>query len=309
VHFSILHDLQETSRSARFRHQSWAHSRRRVHAAMMATRRPVNRCNSFAACGCNAQVMQADNDVPLLPDGSRQLKITATYCHDRLCVPCGNARSAEIARCLAERIRGKELKFITLTIAGQGESLGKKMDRLYKGFRALRQMPIWQQAIAGGAAFLEIKWSQRSKRWHPHFHLICEGSFIASGKLANIWHAITGDSFIVDVRAVRDELEVSRYVTKYASKPLDMTFVGNPDLLQEAIVALHGRRLCFAFGTWYKTRLHEVDFQDSPGHNYTPLCDLEDLLRDAEHGDAASLQLIETLHLTRRWQAYCVAPP
>lgn len=302
-----IKELEEKSRSARWRHASWSVNRRRVYDAMIATHRPDNRINSFAACGCNAQVMEADNDGPRDAKGERVVKLVATYCHDRLCIPCGNARAAEIARCLQQRIEGKKLKFITLTIAGAKEGLASKVDRLYKGFRALRVLPLWKERIAGGAAFLEIKWSDKSQRWHPHFHLICEGKFIDQGELSDAWRAITRDSFIVDVRAVKDPDEVRSYVTKYASKPLNMSFAADPDLLQEALTSLHGRRLCFAFGTWYRTKLHEVDAPDEDRRNFTAIVPLNDLLADAERGIPAAITLLHKLGLTRKWEKYILS--
>jgi hypothetical protein len=58
---------------------------------------------------------------------------------------------------------------------------------------------------------------------------------------------------------VKDVGHVLQYVTKYASKPLDMSFVAVPKLLAEAIKALKGRRLCACFGTWYGTPLNEEE--------------------------------------------------
>jgi hypothetical protein len=301
VKWHELKPLDSTSRAARWRHAGWAANRQRVYDALIATHRSEARINAFATCGCNAVLLESDT-LPVT------YKISATNCHDRLCVPCGNARAAEIARCLAARTDGKELKFITLTIAGHGKSLSDKLNMLYKGFRSLRQTPLWQSSIHGGAAFLEIKWSDKAHRWHPHFHLICEGRFIPQDKLSTLWHAITQDSFIVDVQAVRDPNEVHKYVTKYASKPLNMSFVCDPSLLQEALTSLHGRRLCFAFGTWYKTRLHEVDAPDEPREGYTPIYSLEQIIAAAEAGDKDALFLLHLPQFERHWRHYLFPP-
>jgi hypothetical protein len=297
--------LESESRPARWRHASWHANRQRVYDALVTTCRPAGRINAFAKCGCNATLVECDTPNA---DGTRRLKVRATHCHDRLCVPCGNARSAEIARCLAARTNGLALKFVTLTIAGHGEKLATKIDRLYKGFRALRLTPLWKQHIKGGAAFLEIKWSDKARRWHPHFHLICEGTYLSQDRLATMWQAITEDSFIVDIRQVKDPHQVQAYVTKYASKPLNMSFAADPGLLQEAVLSLHARRLCFAFGTWYKTRLHEIDAPDDAALGWSPIASLDSLLRMAELGDAAALAAIELAGLGRQWRRYLFPP-
>jgi hypothetical protein len=56
-------------------------------------------------------------------------------------------------------------------------------------------------------------------------------------------------------------------VTKYASKPLNSSFLGNTALLDEAVKAMKGHRLATCFGTWYGTPLSERIDSDEP----TPL--------------------------------------
>lgn len=286
--------------AARFRHSGWAQIRKRVFDAMQACHVPLNRRNAFATCGNAATVCQ--NDAP-----PHDYKIRANHCHDRLCTPCANARSQEIARALNERLHGSKLSFITLTICGTGQPLAELLRRLYVGFRALRLHPAWKDAVRGGAAFLEVKWSDRAQRWHPHFHLICDASFIDQGELSTIWRTITKDSFIVDVRRVQDPEKANRYVTKYASKPLNSSFSNNPSLLQEALTSLHGKRLCFCFGTWYKIPLHDVDVDDQERGSWTPLYSLNDLLREAERGNLDARCVLEQLHLIDKYRKYLLS--
>lgn len=298
--FILPQPLQETTRTARFRHAGWAPIRRRVFAALEATEQPIARRNAFATCGSSAMLLESDSE-------PRQYRIGATYCHDRLCTPCANARSAEIARCLHARTAGLPLSFITLTLCGQGQDLRTLLDRLYKAFRGLRAHPRWKDKVRGGAAFLEVKYSDKAGRWHPHLHLIADADYFDQQELSDIWRTITHDSFIVDIRRVKDDAIVQRYVTKYASKPLNSSFSNSPDLLQEAVISLKGRRLCFCFGTWYRTPLHEIDAADdaaAPG--WSPICTLEQLLADAESGDPAARWFIAQCNADARWRAYCL---
>lgn len=52
-----------------------------------------------------------------------------------------------------------------------------------------------------------------------HAHAIVYGPYIPQKKLSQSWLKLTGDSFIVDIRAVRSPKKAARYVLKYISKP------------------------------------------------------------------------------------------
>lgn len=293
-------DLDSTSTASRFRHAGWHPIRKRVFAALQATHVPLSRRNAFASCGNAATLMESD-----ATPGTYRL--AANHCHDRLCTPCANARSAEIARCLAGRLQGLPVSFITLTLCGKGEGLGELVKRLYTSFRALRIHPRWQDKVRGGAAFLEIKYSDKARRWHPHLHLIADADYIDQGELSDIWRGITRDSFIVDVRRVRDDNTVLRYVTKYASKPLNTSFSNDPSLLQEAITSLHGKRLCFCFGTWYRTPLHEVDASDDAPGSWSPICTLSELIDRCDRGEPDARALLVAAGLEHKWRAYLLS--
>lgn len=294
--------LIEGTPAARWRHSGWSVNRRRVFAAMETCQVSQNRRDAFAKCGCNAVLFEND-------EKPGEFRIGATYCHDRLCVPCANARAAEISRCLQDRIRGKSVSFITLTLCGHGESLAQKLNRLYLAFRSLRSHLRWKETVRGGAAFLEVKWSDIAQRWHPHLHLIADAKYIDQGELSDIWRGLTKDSYIVDIRRVNDHDAVAGYVTKYASKPLNSSFINTPSLLQEALTALRGKRLCFCFGSWYKTPLHEVDFEDEPKGSWTPLYSLDELLPLAERGDPQVLPLFAASNLSHLLRKYLLSDP
>jgi hypothetical protein len=139
---------------------------------------------------------------------------------------------------------------VTLTLKHNEQGLTGEVERLYSAFKTLRKNPFWKKTQTGGIAFLEIKRSRDRQSWHPHFHIVTQGKRIDSRKLSALWKKITTDSFIVDVRPVRDDVEVVRYITKYASKPFDPTLFESQPVLQEAILALAGRRMAITYGDW-----------------------------------------------------------
>lgn len=234
-----------------FRHSGWQHNRSLVRAALQRRDVPPARLDRWDDCGSNAWVVRDVND-------RTRLAVVASYCHDRFCRPCANQRSRTIVGNLTPKLQKKPHRFITLTLKSGNLTLKQMVDKLYRCFRRLRTSKLCKTRLRGGVAFLELKWVQLTDHWHPHLHVICEGTFIPQDQLAAAWLKITGDSYIVDIRFVADRDQVARYVTKYASKPLSATFINRPDQLDEAIAVLGGRRLFTTFGTWRGWRLLEV---------------------------------------------------
>lgn len=300
--------LDETSWASRFRHSGWANIRRRIFAGLRRCGVSSSRQWSFAQCGSNTWVQHCIAS----PD---RLRLVCNHCHDRLCTPCANLRSLRLRDALLSQIDGKPVSFITLTLCGRGEGLGELVDRLYRHFRALRAHPLWDEAVNGGAAFLEIKWSDKAQRWHPHLHIIADAKYIDQGELSTAWRSITKDSYIVDIRRVREPEVTGRYVTKYASKPLNSSFCNTPKLLDEAITALKGRRLCLCFGTWYGTPLSEAedaDFADDliDAGEWSNICTLDDVLwRAANHDEEAKRMLVALNAFEKFYIAQATPPP
>lgn len=203
------------------------------------------------------------------------------------------ARSQIIHTCLQRTIANKPMTFLTLTLRHGKEPLKELIDKLMWSFRLLRQHDFWEDKVQGGAAFLEVKRSEKNAGWHPHLHIIMDADFIAKELLQEAWRGITHGSFHVDIQRVKDTQRLQSYVTKYVTKSLDASFYRNPVWLDEAMEALHGRRLCTTFGDWYGTPLtwaedEELadDLDDASGWHF--LADFTDLLRMADSGDVAA---------------------
>lgn len=271
------------SLSTVFRHSGWAQIRKRILLAMIRTNQTRSRTCSFAGCGA-ASWVQVNNANP------NRFRIQTNCCHDRFCTPCARVRSLRIQQALLAQMGKNGTTFITLTLSSRDPDLPSLVDRLYKHFRALRMHPTWADNVNGGAAFLEVKYNDKSKRWHPHLHILCDAKYIPQSDLQEAWHSITKDSYIVDIRRVRDQQVVNSYVTKYATKPLNATLLKDPGILQDTIVALKGRRLCLCFGSWYGTPLSAAedeelcdDLDDAAG--WTNYCSLEEMINGVNNGD------------------------
>lgn len=140
---------------------------------------------------------------------------------------------------------------VTLTVK-DGAELGERFEHLQRS-----QHELWKRKHRGrGSALDEVKaavWSYEVKRgrgsslWHPHLHMVALAEQIPSAAaLADEWQAITGDSFIVDVRPIDQAnpasgfLEVFKYALKFSDMDLGDTF--------EAFKILRGRRLVGSAG-------------------------------------------------------------
>lgn len=279
-----INDAGNFSGAIAFRHTGWENDRNRVQGALNEVFADKSSPHRFGACGDRVIVCRERDN----PSG---YVLVGNYCKNRWCVPCGNARSAEMGRQYQSHLSGKTLRFVTLTLKSDSESLADLIAKIYKDFAKLQRTRLWIATVRGGVAFLELKYNHSKLRWHPHLHVICEGKFLPQKALSNAWLKITGTSYIVDVRLVRDSDQAIQYVTKYATKPSLTTIVGHHDLLCEAIKALHGKRMMIRFGSF-----REFDLtKDNETHDLVPIMSLHNLLQGCRSHTTTSLAIMVAL--------------
>jgi hypothetical protein len=251
---------------------------------MLSADVPTERINRFETCGKHAWVVRSKED-------PERYRISSDHCHDRFCLPCANLRSHTIARNVLGACESKVVRFITLTLRANNRPLVDTIARLYACFSRLRTRAIWKRAVTGGVAFLEVKRNESHNTWNVHLHVLCEGRYVAKERLSRTWMAITGDSYIVDIRLVETQDAAVKYVTKYASKPLDRTVTSSVDLLTESIQALKGVRLAITFGTWRGTQLTET----LEPEEWEAIAPLADIIEQASRGVPASVAIMVAL--------------
>ena len=257
-----------------FRHSGWAPTRQRVADAMFRVVASLDRLADFASCGQDAWVERSDQD-------PHHYRIVSRKCHDRWCLPCGQERSRVIAHNVHDRLNVPLARMVTLTLKTDAEPLQELLDKLYQSFARLRRTKIWESTQAGGVAFLEVKWAVERQRWHPHLHVLSEGKYIAKPALAKAWLKATGNSFIVDVGKIKSAAAAISYVVKYASKPMDASLFKDSARLDEAILAMKGRRLALTYGTWRGVKLTDVPESGT----WTPVGSLISFIARAKAGD------------------------
>lgn len=279
---SIAHTPCQT-----FRHSGWAEDRERVMQSLRRTEQPYARISSFCDCGSHAYVLRS-LDEPV------RYRVAGSTCHDRFCVPCATERSRQIALKCIERIGTTRVRFITLTLRQTDIGLSASIDRLLGSFKLLQRSKLWKKSVTGGVGFLEVKLNPHTRFWNVHLHLLCTGKYILRDSLAAEWLKCTGDSYVVHIMLPKGHRHVIRYVTKYASKPLNTSFSHDEGALDEAVRALKGRRLCTTFGGWRGILVHAEPSADA----WESIGTLHDWLDRAGQGEQEALAVITAIDRT-----------
>lgn len=278
-HGSLTPDL-----SVAFRHAGWQHRRRRIYAALQDLDRSDATLARFASCGSGAWVYQSTT-------GDERFRVSADYCKSRWCVPCARTRAARYADALTDIMRGKRLRFITLTLAADPCGLATRIERINQAFTKLRRTKLWRERVDGGFSVLEVKRGKESGAWHPHIHIVAWGRFLPQHQLSNLWRQITGDSHIVHVKAINDTHTALNYCLKYVTKPMTAEVEGNPDDLRETMEALHGRRLINTFGQARGTQINEIEVSG----DWIAIAPLTTIIKQARQGDPRAQHIVEVL--------------
>ena len=200
----------------------------------------------------------------------------AQFCMKHLLCPlCAIRRGAKAVKAYSDRLEvikaakpRLRASLVTLTVK-DGEDLGKTFNHLFRSVQKLHKTrsgkgQTSEACKADGAVWsYEFKRGKNSGLWHPHVHAVwLHEEPIDARKLSAEWHAITGDSFIVDVTPFHDQndvisgfLEVFKYAVKFSDLPLADNWHGWE--------VLHGKRLIASFGAFRGVEVPE-DLTDEP---------------------------------------------
>lgn len=154
-----------------------------------------------------------------------------------LCPLCAIRRGAKAMKAYLDRwecIRAEKPLLrpflVTLTVK-DGPDLEERFKHLHKA-----QRELWKRKQRGRGSVLdgvhgavwsyEVKRGSGSGQWHPHLHMIALAENAPDqDELRAEWQAITGDSFMCDVRAIEQAdpvsgfLEVFKYAVKFSEQP------------------------------------------------------------------------------------------
>jgi hypothetical protein len=158
-------------------------------------------------------------------------------CQHLLCPLCAIRRGSKALKAYLDRwevIRAEKTALrpflVTLTVK-DGPDLAERFEHLKRSQRELwkrkqRRRGSALDGVAGAVWSYEVKRGNGSGLWHPHLHMIALAEFQPDQvELAREWQAITGDSFIVDVRPISSDdpasgfIEVFKYAVKFGDQP------------------------------------------------------------------------------------------
>lgn len=287
IHADLPDDFQNPIAASHqsFRHSFWRDRRRKAFAALKSTHMSEKRILRFEQCGSDSWVYQSKEPEP-------RYRIRANKCRDRICEACNRDKRTTISQNLARQLPNQYLRLLTLTLKSTDEPLEKQIQRLISSFRRLRHSAPMRKRIHGGIYFLELTINSATALWHPHLHCICTGLFLPVHTVRSQWLKITKDSFICDVRFIKNPAVAAGYITKYASKTINTAVWNSPDHLQEALIALQSVRSFQTFGNMKQLNLSKPPPDDA---EWIPLKPLGEIIFEANRGDPTAVKILNEI--------------
>lgn len=177
-------------------------------------------------------------------------RLVTLRCGDRTCPECRardyyrlRDRYAPILRMIHRP------KLITLTLVNYRHLTREGISRLRMCMKTLFHR--FEGVIRGGLYCIEV--TNKGTGWHVHVHILADAKYIPQDELTAAWREITGDSYVVDIRAADSPDAGLRYLLKYLSKKPDLGEgeETEEDIRQTFNEAMKGVRLIQPFGSLY----------------------------------------------------------
>jgi len=127
------------------------------------------------------------------------------------------------------------------------DPLEDQLKSIGKWRAALSRRVRWRELVTGSVWFLQIKPIRGGESWHIHLHMLVTGSYVPQPWLSRTWEKITGGSFIVDVRRVKNLKVALSDVCRYVGRPANLLAVAFEYQL-DLVHATRRIRLCGTTG-------------------------------------------------------------
>ena len=202
----------------------------------------------------------------------------ASFCMKHLLCPlCAIRRAAKQVKAYLERLEQLQIDYphlkpymLTLTVKN-GPDLSERFEHLVRSVKKLQQRrrnflrgtSSSEFAKCRGGVF-SFELTKSAKGWHPHVHMVvlCDPSNPISfdishpkkSPISKEWLLVTGDSFVVDFRAISEDpasgfIEVFKYALKFSDL--------SPQENLTAYLTMKGRRLTGSFGLFWGVEVPE----------------------------------------------------
>ena len=229
----------------------------------------------------------------MINDDTAEIALKEYRCKSRVCSLCGGIRATELREKLLPMVKEMDSpRFITLTPLSNDKPLREQLQHLTKCFAKLRTLKAWKSRFSKGFYTIEITYNKKTEQWHPHIHTVVDGKFIPHTMLSNIWHKITGDSMVVDIRMCHSQKKTVYYVTKYATKTQDSSCI--PDhRLGEWALSVKSLRFINTYGGLRKPPEEKDD--RSPFEGFTELTPMNVIENAIRFGDKNARDLFDAI--------------
>lgn len=218
------------------------------------------------------------------------LKIFGDSCRQRWCPMCAGQKAAYAKDQTALFVRSlKAPRFLTLTLRNDGSDLKPQIEFLQSAFARLRSRAYWKKNVTGGIWFMQIKRGSGSGCWHPHLHILLDGSYMEQGRLSALWELVTFGSPVIDIRRIHDVDSAASYVARYTARPAALAELPMCDRI-EVIEAVFRKRLSGTFGSGKSVTLTPPKIESDATWQYVGHHD--DIVERAEYDPAARAILV-----------------
>jgi hypothetical protein len=135
-------------------------------------------------------------------------------CNDHVnCPVCRLKRITRLQRkYLPALLTFKNAKLLTLTLKRSGLGLEYDFEKLQSCLTKLKRSKAWTDRVSAYFGSKEIVAN------NVHAHIIIDGHFWDQAEISKQWAEITGDSFIVDIRRLKNPKKAIKEVFKYIVK-------------------------------------------------------------------------------------------
>ena len=123
--------------------------------------------------------------------------VVTNRCDLRICPDCNKRRFARLYNRYMSALRGKSLRFLTLTAPNVSELVREDYRELRDMVTRFRELKWVRERILGGFYSLEV--THGVNGWNLHVHMLYEGAYMPQSEVSKRWEEVSG-CYIVDIR-------------------------------------------------------------------------------------------------------------
>jgi hypothetical protein len=211
--------------------------------------------------------------------GQHTLRSYPTFrCKKLFCPDCVAERANRLSRQteakIAEAMQTNKGRLCLLTLTMKNAAtLDGGLSNLKKAFTQFKRKKVFKERIKGYFGGFEYTFNPKTNDFHVHLHLIVlRGKFWNQSDISDAWRDVTGDSFIVDIREIKDAGKGVKEVCKYVVKSNDLMKMPDDKFL-EVVKMKKGTRMFISGGCFYNVKLDE-DAADADDNIFSQFADL-----------------------------------